>query len=149
MIIFNIWFLKLNPIIRFKSGFPNPLPSSLPFTASSASVANNLKLEKGLNSLQNEHEDVIEDCQTAFHKIRTLEAHSSLKNEDDKSFHQELLENNYLVSQLSFAVKELEKKDKSTQSKLDDQTIEIQKIQMTIKNCNEISSKLQKELSET
>ena len=91
-------------------------------------VCKNIKLEKDLNSLQNEHENVVEDCKTAYQKIRTLdlETHYSVKNEDDKSIQQELLEKDDLVTKLSFEIKQLEKENKSTQNKLDDNTIEIQ-----------------------
>ena len=48
------------------------------------------------------------------------------------------------MNKLSLEIKQLEKKNKSTQNKLDDKTIEIQELQMSTKKSNDISGKLQK-----
>ena len=148
--------IKRSPL-KDKSGAPILLPntsstsSCLPKPSGDLIAALSfkiIKLERSSGSLIGDYESAVQDCVAAHQKIKLLEVHPKVKSEPDEALMKDLSEKNYLVNTLNCKIVQQSKENENYQTKINILNVEIQDLERANKKSNEISNKLNKQISE-
>ena len=146
--------LKKSPI-KDKTGAPiHPSPPTLTSyspTSSSDYPADlsttNLKLEKEIKTLRGDCQNVDQDREAAYQRIKFLESQHTIKVEKNEALKAELLEKNNLANFLKLEVEDLTKVTEECKAAIEIQKKDIQFLEDSVKKCNAISDSLNKQLN--
>ena len=141
-------------LVKDKFGSPLMPQTSSNSTEIAALTKKNLHLENVVKSLKSDFEISVIECEKSFKTIAKLEKELEefrVRNVEIKkeTFNQELLENTKHMESLSTYVKKIEKENETLLNHIDENKLVIADLEASTKTQKSISSRLNREMSET